>query len=145
MNDTIVRPGGDAAVVRIKGLSQGLAVSTDCNGRMVFLDPEIGAAMAVAEAARNVIATGARPTAITDCLNFGNPEKSEVAYQLEKSIIGLSQAASIFDTPVISGNASLYNETPDGQIYPTPTIGMLGIIPDVTPVSYTHLTLPTKA
>ena len=132
LNDTIVRPGGDAAVVRIKGLSQGLAVSTDCNGRMVFLDPEIGAAMAVAEAARNVIATGARPTAITDCLNFGNPEKSEVAYQLEKSIVGLSLAASIFDTPVISGNASLYNETPDGQIYPTPTIGMLGIIPDVT-------------
>ena len=131
LNNTVVRPGGDAAVLRIKELKQGLAVSTDCNGRAVYLNPQVGAALAVAEAARNVIATGARPVAVTDCLNFGNPEKSEVAYQLEKSIIGLSDAARVFDTPVISGNASLYNETPDGQIMPTPTIGMLGVISDV--------------
>ena len=131
LNNTVVRPGGDAAVLRIKELKQGLAVSTDCNGRAVYLNPQVGAALAVAEAARNVIATGARPVAVTDCLNFGNPEKSEVAYQLEKSIIGLSDAARVFETPVISGNASLYNETPDGQIMPTPTIGMLGVISDV--------------
>ena len=131
LNNTVVKPGGDAAVIRIKGLKQGLAVSTDCNGRAVYLNPEVGAALAVAEAARNVIATGARPVAVTDCLNFGNPEKKEVAYQLEKSIIGLSDASRAFDTPVISGNASLYNETPNGQIMPTPTIGMLGVISDV--------------
>ena len=132
LNNTVVKPGGDAAVLRIKELKQGLAVSTDCNGRAVYLNPQVGAALAVAEAARNVIATGARPVAVTDCLNFGNPEKSEVAYQLEKSIIGLSEASRVFETPVISGNASLYNETPDGQIMPTPTIGMLGVISDVT-------------
>jgi phosphoribosylformylglycinamidine synthase subunit PurL len=134
-NNTIVRPGGDAAVIRVRAPGftsrKGVAVATDCNGRMLALDPRLGAQRAVAEAARNVVATGARPVALTDCLNFGNPEKPEVAYQLERAIIGLSEAARAFQTPVVSGNASLYNETPTGQIYPTPTIGMLGVLEDV--------------
>ncbi|MGE3856412.1 MAG: phosphoribosylformylglycinamidine synthase subunit PurL [Dehalococcoidia bacterium] len=131
-NNTVVRPGGDAAVLRLKGSARGFAVSTDCNGRLVALDPRTGAALAVAEAARNVVATGAKPAALTDCLNFGNPEKPDVAYQLEQAIIGLSEAARALGTPVISGNASLYNETPTGAIFPTPSIGMVGVIEDVT-------------
>ncbi|TAJ20118.1 MAG: phosphoribosylformylglycinamidine synthase subunit PurL [Dehalococcoidia bacterium] len=130
-NNTIVRPGGDAAVIRVRGTSKGVAASTDCNGRFLALDPRTGAAMAVAEAARNVVATGATPAALTDCLNFGNPEKPDVAYQLEEAIIGLSEAARVLNTPVISGNASLYNETPGGAIIPTPGIGMVGVIQDV--------------
>ena len=133
-NNTVVRPGGDAAVLRLKGSARGFAVATDGNGRLCALDPRVGAAMAVAEAARNVVATGARPAALTDCLNFGNPEKPEVAYQLEQAILGISEAARALGTPVISGNASLYNETPTGQIFPTPTIGMVGIVEDVTRV-----------
>ncbi len=131
-NNTVVRPGGDAAVLRLKGSARGFAVSTDCNGRLVALNPRVGAALAVAEAARNVVATGAKPAALTDCLNFGNPEKSDVAYQLEEAIIGLSEAARALGTPVISGNASLYNETPTGAIFPTPSIGMVGVLQDVT-------------
>ncbi len=131
-NNTVVRPGGDAAVLRLKHSKRGFAVSTDCNGRMVALDPRAGAAMAVAEAARNVVATGAKPVALTDCLNFGNPEKPDVAYQLEEAIIGLSEAARALGTPVVSGNASLYNETPTGAIYPTPSIGMVGVLEDVS-------------
>ena len=131
-NNTVVRPGGDAAVLRLKGSARGFAVSTDCNGRLVALNPRVGAALAVAEAARNVVATGAKPAALTDCLNFGNPEKPDVAYQLEEAIIGLSEAARALGTPVISGNASLYNETPTGAIFPTPSIGMVGVLQDVT-------------
>jgi phosphoribosylformylglycinamidine synthase len=137
LNNTVVRPGGDAAVLRLKGSSRGIAVATDGNGRLVALEPRIGAAIAVAEAARNVVATGARPAAVTDCLNFGNPEKPEVAYQLEQAILGIADACRALGTPVVSGNASLYNETPRGQIVPTPTIGMLGIIEDV----HRHLTI----
>ncbi|MDA0815080.1 MAG: phosphoribosylformylglycinamidine synthase subunit PurL, partial [Chloroflexi bacterium] len=125
-NNTVVKPGGDAAVIRLKGTTKGVAVSTDCNGRMLALDPRIGAAMAVAEACRNVVATGARPAALTDCLNFGNPEKPDVAWQLEEAIIGLSEAARVLNAPVISGNASLYNEAPGGAIIPTPGIGVVG-------------------
>ena len=136
LNNTVVKPGGDAAVLRVKGSTKGVAVSTDCNGRLVALEPRVGAAIAVAEAARNVVATGARPAAVTDCLNFGNPEKPEVAYQLEQAILGIADACRTLGTPVVSGNASLYNETPNGQIYPTPGIGMLGVIEDV----YTALT-----
>ncbi len=136
-NNTIIRPGGDAAVIRVRGTSKGVAVSTDCNGRFLALDPRTGAAMAVAEAARNVVATGATPAALTDCLNFGNPEKPDVAYQLEEAIIGLSEAALALGTPVISGNASLYNETPGGAIIPTPGIGMVGVIDDIA----RHLTI----
>ena len=131
LNGTVVLPGGDAAVIRIPGVHVGLAMATDCNARFVSLDPRIGAAMAVAEAARNVVATGAQPVALTDCLNFGNPERPEVAYQLEQAVIGISEAARVLDTPVISGNASLYNETPSGAVLPTPTIGMLGVLPEV--------------
>ncbi|MBM3141187.1 MAG: phosphoribosylformylglycinamidine synthase subunit PurL, partial [Chloroflexi bacterium] len=131
LNNTVVKPGGDAAVLRVKGSRRGIAVATDCNGRFLALDPRVGAQMAVAEAARNVVATGAQPAAVTDCLNFGNPEKPEVAYQLEQAIVGLSEACRALGTPVVSGNASLYNETPTGQVLPTPTIGMLGILDDV--------------
>lgn len=131
LNNTVVRPGGDAAVIRLKGSPRALALATDCNARFLALDPRIGAQMAVAEAARNVVATGALPAAVTDCLNFGNPEKPEVAYQLEEAIGGLSEACRALGTPVVSGNASLYNETPTGQIYPTPSIGMLGILDNV--------------
>ena len=131
-NNTVVKPGGDAAVLRLKHSKRGFAVATDGNGRMCALDPRTGAAMAVAEAARNVVATGARPAALTDCLNFGNPEKPDVAYQLEQAIIGLSEAARALGTPVISGNASLYNETSAGAIFPTPSIGMVGVIDDVS-------------
>ena len=127
LNNTVILPGGDAAVLRIKGLDQGIAVTTDCNARLVALEPRIGASIAVAEAARNIVATGSRPVAVTDCLNFGNPEKPAVAYQLEQAVLGISDACRKLGTPVVSGNASLYNETPMGQILPTPSIGMLGI------------------
>ena len=130
-NNTIVPPGGDAAVIWLKGTPRGLAVATDCNGRLVGLDPRVGAQIAVAEAARNVVAVGAVPTAVTDCLNFGNPERPEVGYELTEAIIGLSEACRVLGTPVVSGNASLYNETPNGAVLPTPAIGMLGVIDEV--------------
>ncbi|MDA0352433.1 MAG: phosphoribosylformylglycinamidine synthase subunit PurL [Chloroflexi bacterium] len=131
LNNTVVKPGGDAAVIRVKGSTKGIAATTDCNARFVALEPRVGAAIAVAEAARNIVATGARPAAVTDCLNFGNPEKPEVGYQLEQAILGISDACRVLGTPVISGNASLYNETPSGQVLPTPGIGMIGVIDDV--------------
>ena len=135
LNHTVVRPGGDAAVLVLpqegRGSRRGFAVATDCNGRLVALDPRVGAQIAVAEAARNVVAVGATPAAITDCLNFGNPEKPEIAYELEQSIIGLSEACRALGTPVVSGNASLYNETPAGAVLPTPAVGMLGVLEDV--------------
>ena len=132
LNNTVVQPGGDAAVLRIPGTNRGIALKTDGNGRYCFLDPYAGGAIAVAEAARNVVCTGATPVAVTDCLNFGNPEKLEVYYQLEQAIRGISEACSEFDTPVVSGNVSLYNETQGRPIYPTPVIGMMGILEDVT-------------
>ena len=132
LNNTVVPPGGDAAVLRIPGTTRGIALTTDCNGRMVYLDPYAGAAIAVAEAARNIVCTGATPVAVTDCLNFGNPEKLEVYYTLNQAVRGIAEACSVFDTPVVSGNVSLYNETKGRPIYPTPVIGMLGILEDVT-------------
>ena len=129
--NTVVTPGSDAAVLRIRGLRQGLAVCTDGPGRAVELDPHAGAARAVAEAARNVACTGARPVAVTDCLNFANPERAPIYYQLSESIRGMSDACRAFHTPVVSGNASLYNESEDGPVTPTPVVGMLGIISDV--------------
>jgi phosphoribosylformylglycinamidine synthase len=132
MTNTVVGPGdGDAAVLRLKGSRRGIALATDCNGRYCFLDPYAGGAIAVAEAARNVVCTGAEPVAVTDCLNFGNPEKPEVYFQLEQSIRGMAEACRVLSTPVISGNVSLYNETNGSPIYPTPVVGMLGIIDDV--------------
>ncbi len=135
--DTSVRtntaqgPGGDAAVMRVKGTRRALAMKTDCNGRYVYLNPRRGAQIAVAEAARNVACTGALPLAITNCLNFGNPYKPEVYYQFKEACGGMGDACRIFDTPVTGGNVSFYNENPDGAVYPTPVIGMLGLIEDV--------------
>ncbi|MFF2093307.1 phosphoribosylformylglycinamidine synthase subunit PurL [Paenibacillus sp. NPDC058174] len=127
---TAVQPGSDAAVVTIDGTRKGLAMTTDCNGRYVFLDPEVGGKIAVAEAARNIVCSGAEPLAITDNLNFGSPEKPEVFWQLEKSADGMSEACRVLDTPVIGGNVSLYNENAKGAIYPTPVIGMVGLVHD---------------
>ncbi|PGL70848.1 phosphoribosylformylglycinamidine synthase subunit PurL [Bacillus sp. AFS055030] len=129
--NTVVAPGSDAAVIRIRDTKKALAMTTDCNARYLYLDPEVGGKIAVAEAARNVICSGARPLAITDCLNFGNPEKPEIFWQLEKATDGMSEACNVLSTPVIGGNVSLYNETNGEAIYPTPVVGMVGLIEDV--------------
>jgi phosphoribosylformylglycinamidine synthase len=132
LTNTVVEPGaGDAAVLRLRGTKRAIALTTDCNGRYCFLDPYAGGAIAVAEAARNVVCTGATPLAITDCLNFGNPEKLDVYFQLEQAIRGMSEACKLLGTPVISGNVSLYNETNGEAVYPTPVVGMLGVLDDV--------------
>ena len=132
LNNTVVAPGGDAAVIRVPGTNKGIAVTTDCNGRLCYLDPYAGGAIAVAEAARNVVCTGATPVAVTDCLNFGNPEKLEVYYTLEHAVRGISEACLVFGTPVVSGNVSLYNETQGRPVYPTPVIGLLGVMDDAS-------------
>jgi phosphoribosylformylglycinamidine synthase subunit PurL len=128
--NTAVRPGSDAAVVAIRGTRKALAMSIDCNGRYVYLDPQVGGAIAVAESARNVVCSGAEPLAITDCLNFGSPEKPEIFWQFEKAVDGMSEACLKLGTPVIGGNVSLYNETVGEAIYPTPVVGMVGLIHD---------------
>ncbi|MBH8602509.1 phosphoribosylformylglycinamidine synthase subunit PurL [Thermoactinomyces sp. CICC 23799] len=125
---TAVRPGSDAAVVILRGTEKALAMSTDGNGRYVYLDPVQGGKIAVSEAARNVVCSGAEPLGITDCLNFGNPEKPEVYWQLSKAIDGMSEACRVLESPVIGGNVSLYNETKGNPIYPTPVVGMVGLI-----------------
>ncbi len=127
---TVVPPGSDAAVVMIQGTRKALAMTTDCNGRYVYLDPEVGGMIAVSEAARNIVCSGGEPLAITDNLNFGNPEKPDIFWQLEKSADGISEACRQLDTPVIGGNVSLYNENMKGAIYPTPVIGMVGLVHD---------------
>lgn len=132
---TVVSPGSDAAVVRVRGTNKGLAMTTDCNSRYIYLDPETGGKIAVAEAARNVVVSGAKPLAITDCLNFGNPEKPEIFWQLERAADGMSEACTMLDSPVIGGNVSLYNETNGTAIYPTPTIGMVGLVEDLSHVT----------
>ena len=130
--NTMVKPGqADAAVLRVRGSARGLAIATDGNGRHTYLEPYVGGAMAVAEACRNVACTGARPQAVTDCLNFGNPEKPEVYYQLEQTIRGIADACRALGVPVVSGNVSLYNETRGQAIYPTPVIGAVGVLTDV--------------
>ncbi|MDQ1004331.1 phosphoribosylformylglycinamidine synthase II [Neobacillus niacini] len=129
--NTVVSPGSDASVVRIRGTRKALAMTTDCNSRYVFLDPEVGGKIAVAEAARNIVCSGAEPLAITDNLNFGNPEKPEVFWQIEKAADGISEACRVLETPVIGGNVSLYNETNGTAIYPTPVIGMVGLVTDI--------------
>ena len=133
-NNTVVMPGGDAAVVRIKGTRRAIALSTDGNSRYCHLDPRLGAAIAVAEAGRNVVATGARPLAITDCLNFGNPEKGEIFWQLKESVEGMAEACRRLEVPVVSGNVSLYNDTSGVSLWPTPVVGMVGVIDDVAQV-----------
>ncbi|HEY8490726.1 MAG TPA: phosphoribosylformylglycinamidine synthase subunit PurL [Dehalococcoidia bacterium] len=132
LTNTVMGPGGDAAVLRIKGTRRGIALATDGNGRYVWLDPYAGGAIAVAEAARNVVCVGAEPVAVTDCLNFGNPEKPGVYYHLEHAVRGMAEACRELGTPVISGNVSLYNETMGEAVYPTPVVGMLGVLEDVS-------------
>ncbi|HHL72642.1 MAG TPA: phosphoribosylformylglycinamidine synthase subunit PurL, partial [Bacteroidetes bacterium] len=136
--NTVLGPGSDAAVVRIKGTDKALAMSTDCNGRYVYLNPRRGAAIAVAEAARNVVCTGAEPVGITNCLNFGNPYKPEMYWQFAEAIAGMGEACRALKTPVTGGNVSFYNENPDGAVYPTPTIGMLGVIDDLAHITRSH-------
>ncbi|WP_433945464.1 phosphoribosylformylglycinamidine synthase subunit PurL [Paenibacillus sp. SN-8-1] len=128
---TAVRPGSDAAVVTIRGTRKGLAMTTDCNGRYVYLDPEVGGRIAVSEAARNIVCSGAEPLAITDNLNFGSPEKPDIFWQMEKAVDGMAEACRVLDAPVIGGNVSLYNENAKGAIYPTPVVGMVGLVHDV--------------
>ena len=129
---TVAMPGSDAAILRIRGTQKGIAVKLDGNGRYGYLDPYVGGQIAVVEAARNVACVGARPAAITDNLNFANPEKPTGFWQFKRSVEGIAAATEAFDTPVVSGNVSFYNETAEGgPIFPTPTIGMLGILEDV--------------
>jgi phosphoribosylformylglycinamidine synthase len=128
---TIVPPGGDAAMLRIKGTTLGLAMTTDCNSRYCHLDPHLGAQLAVAEAARNIVATGARPLAVTDCLNLANPDRPEVYWELEETVAGLAHACRALELPIVSGNVSLYNDASgESPIYPTPVVGMVGLIDD---------------
>ncbi len=129
--DSVFLPGHDAALIRIKGTQKGIAVSTDCNSLYCYLDPYEGGKIAVAEAARNVAVTGAKPVGLTNCLNFGNPMKPEIFWQFHQCVQGMSDAARKFDTPVTGGNVSFYNENPKGAIYPTPTIGVVGILEDI--------------
>ena len=130
--NTVVAPGADAAVLRIKGTTKGLALCTDGNGKYCYLDPKVGGMIAVAEACRNISVMGAQPIALTNCLNFGNPERPEIYFQLEECVKGMSEASKVFDAPIISGNVSLYNETHGEAIYPTPIVGALGLLDDVT-------------
>lgn len=128
---TVVLPGSDAAVLRIRGTKKGIAVTIDGNGRYAYLDPYLGGITAVAEAARNLVCTGAEPLAVTDCLNFGNPEKPEIFWQFYKAVEGMSKACQEFNTPVVGGNVSFYNETAKGAIFPTPVVGMVGLLEDL--------------
>ena len=131
---TVVGPGSDAGVLRVRGTKKGLAMTTDGNGRFVYLDPEIGGKLAVAAAAANIVASGAQPLAITDCLNYGDPTDPEIFWELHHSVLGMAAACRAFDTPVISGNVSLYNENNGQAIHPTPMIGMVGLIRDLAHV-----------
>ena len=133
--NTTVYPGGDAAVVRIKGTNKAIAAKTDGNGRYVYLNPRRGAQIAVAESARNCVATGGDPLAVTNCLNFGNPYKPEMFYLFREAVAGMGDACRVFDTPVTGGNVSFYNESPESAVFPTPTIGMVGLIEDMAHVT----------
>jgi phosphoribosylformylglycinamidine synthase len=132
--NTVQGPGGEAGVMRIKGTNRGLAMALAGNSRWCYLDPQWGAALAVAEAARKVACTGAIPVAATNCLNFGNPEKPEIMAQLSSAIDGIAHACKELGTPITGGNVSLYNETKGEGIYPTPIIGIVGILDDITKV-----------
>lgn len=137
--NTVVAPGSDAAVLRVRGTNKGLAMTTDCNSRYIYLDPEVGGKIAVAEAARNIVCSGGEPLAITDCLNFGNPEKPEIFWQIEKSADGIAAACTALNAPVIGGNVSLYNERSGVAVYPTPTIGMVGLVKELEHVTTQHV------
>ena len=142
---TVVGPGGDAAVVRIRGTDRAIALKTDCNGRYTYLDPREGARIAVAEAARNVACAGARPMAITNNLNFGNPRRPEVYFQLREAVAGMKEACDALGTPVTGGNVSLYNENPTGAVYPTPVVGMVGLVDSLAHVTRSAFTTPGDA
>ncbi|WP_086312856.1 phosphoribosylformylglycinamidine synthase 2 [Enterococcus sp. 7F3_DIV0205] len=133
--NTVVLPGSDAAVLRVRGTTKALAMTTDCNARYLYLNPEIGGQIAVAEAARNIVASGGKPLAITDCLNYGSPDKPEGFWELWTSADGIAKACEVLETPVISGNVSLYNETNGQAVYPTPVIGMVGLIENLSDVT----------
>ena len=130
--NTVIVPGGDASVVRIKGTNKSLAMKVDCNSKFVYLNPYMGGITAVSECARNVVCTGGKPLGITNCLNFGNPYDPEVYYQFAEAIRGIGDACRKFDTPVTGGNVSFYNESQDFAVYPTPTIGIIGLIEDIS-------------
>ena len=133
--NTVVGPGSDSAVILVKGTNKALAMKTDCNSRYVYLNPKEGTKIAVAESARNIVCSGGVPLAITNCLNFGNPYKPEVYWQFAQAIAGMGEACRHFDTPVTGGNVSFYNESPDTAVYPTPTIGMVGLVEDLKHVT----------
>jgi phosphoribosylformylglycinamidine synthase len=139
--DTMVRtnslglPGGDAAIVWMKDMDKALSVKTDCNPRYVYLNPRRGTSIAVCEAARNIVSTGGRPVAITNCLNFGNPHNPEVFWQFKESVYGMGEACRFLDTPVTGGNVSFYNEDPNGVVFPTPVIGMIGLVEKLSDVT----------
>ncbi len=139
---TAIGPGGDAGVIRVGSTNFGLAMTLDCNARYVALDPYEGGKSAVAEAARNIACTGAVPLGITDCLNFGNPEKPEVFFQFQEACRGMGDACRAFNTPVTGGNVSFYNESPTGAIHPTPTVGMVGLLEQVTDRVPSHFQKP---
>ena len=130
-SNTVQGPGGDAAVIRLKGTQKGLAISTDCNGRYVYLNPRMGGQIAVAESARNVVCSGAEPIAITNCLNFGNPQDPEIYWQFKEAVLGIGEACRALNTPVTGGNVSFYNETGETAVYPTPVIGMVGLLENI--------------
>jgi len=142
---TTIGPGGDAAVVLIPDTERAIAVATDCNGRYVLLDPYEGGKAAVAESARNVACTGARPIGITNCLNFGNPERPEVFFQFREACRGIAEACAALGTPVTGGNVSFYNESPQGAVDPTPVIGMVGLLDDVRRAVGAHFATPGDA
>jgi phosphoribosylformylglycinamidine synthase subunit PurL len=142
---TVVPPGGDAGVFRVRGEDFAIAVKTDCNARYVLLDPYEGGKAAVAEAARNVACTGARPLGITDCLNFGSPERPAVFYQFREACRGIADACRAFGTPVTGGNVSFYNESPTGAVDPTPIVGMVGLIADAARALGAHARFPDDA
>jgi len=133
--NTVVGPGSDAAVLRIRKTKKALAITTDCNGRYCYLNPRQGAKQAVSEAARNIVCSGGKPVAITNCLNFGNPYKPEIYYGFSEAVAGMGEACRVFNTPVTGGNVSFYNEDPDRAVFPTPTIGMLGVVEDTKHVT----------
>jgi phosphoribosylformylglycinamidine synthase subunit PurL len=128
--NSLVLPGSDAGVIRIKGTRKAVALTTDCNARFVYINPRLGAAMAVAEAARNLSVTGARPLGLTDCLNFGSPERPEILWQFREAVAGIAEACRALSIPVVGGNVSFYNETLGQAILPTPVIGMAGLLDD---------------
>ncbi len=130
--NTLVLPGSDAAVLRVKGTRKGIALSVDCNSRYCYLDPYVGGMIAVCESARNVACSGAEPIGVSDCLNFGNPENPEIMWQFRSAIEGMAKACDAFRIPVVSGKVSFYNETEGKGIYPTPSVAMVGLLEDVS-------------